>query len=159
EFYRPIEIAESLKRGVRVRAVGFQSIGDANAPAATVSIYLDYWEPASKNGARWPATVALWFGGFHVVNIDEAVRTQVGFQGNSVIEAGITETCKHVARNLWDFVTSRSIRYNQVTRKPLRSSAHRQSSNDASESDSQFDRQVTFLYLSDDRHSSSGQAE
>ena len=51
EFYRPIEIAETIKRGVRLRAhVGFTSIGTIEAPAAVVSFFLDYWEsiPSSQ---------------------------------------------------------------------------------------------------------------
>ena len=150
EFYRPIEIAEFVKRGVRVRAVGFQAIGDTDAPAAAVCFYLDYWDSSSRTGARWPATIDIWFGGFNVVNIDEAARIQIGFPGGSVVEAAITEVCKQVARNLWDFVTSRSIRYEQVRCRPVRRSAHHVGAKRDPENHSDLERQVTLLFLSRD---------
>lgn len=149
EFYRPIEIAETVKRGVRVRAVGFHSVGEADAPASVMCFYLDYWEPSSKGGGRWPATIAFWFGGIHAMNVDNAARVQIGFQRGSAIEGAIIDSCKYVARNLWDFVTSRSIRYEQVERKPIRRNSDQSQSNPGAAT---LDRQVSFLYLSRDCH-------
>ena len=51
EFYRPIEIAEKIKRDVRLCAVGFESIGDPETPAAVVSFYLDYWVSSKGHGS------------------------------------------------------------------------------------------------------------
>ena len=120
EFYRPIEIAEKIKGGVRLRGIGFEAIGDADVPAAVVGFYLDYWESQRQTKARWPATIGIWFGGFNVVTVDGAVRRQIGFEAGSDVEVGITEVCKRVARNLWDFITSRSISYETIKRRQAR---------------------------------------
>lgn len=147
EFYRPIEVAEKVKRGVRLRAVGFETIGESEAPAAVVCFYLDYWQTNNRGGARCPATIGIWFGGLNVLTVDRAARIQIGFEPESEIENGITKACLRVARNLWDFVTSRSIRYEQVQRKQrhIGTSAGR-----ISEAQSKPDREVSLLFISRD---------
>ena len=151
EFYRPIEVAEKVKRGVRLRAVGFETIGQSEAPAAVVCFYLDYWQTTNRGGARSPATIGIWFGGLNVLTVDRAARSQIGFESASEIEEGITNACLRVARNLWDFVTSRSIRYEQVQRKPLRHTGT--SPGRISEAQSNSDRQVSILFISRDSKS------
>ena len=151
EFYRPIEVAEKVKRGVRLRAVGFEAVGDSDAPAAVVSFYLDYWQKTNQQGGRFPATICTWFGGFCLTSIDTAVRVQVGIESDSQLEETITDACVRIARNLWDFVTSRSIRYEHVLRKSRRQSglASEQISNPYSTSD----REVSLLFVSRDSKS------
>lgn len=148
EFYRHIEIAEEVKRGVRLRAVGFETIGRSEAPAAVVCFYLDYWQTTNRGGARSPATIGIWFGGLNVLTVDRAARTQIGFESASEIEDGITSACLRVARNLWDFVTSRSIRYEQVQRKPRRQSGAVTGRIPMPQSNS--DREVSLLFISRD---------
>lgn len=152
EFYRPIEVAENVKRGVRLRAVGFEAVGDSDAPAAVVSFYLDYWQTTNQDGGRFPATICVWFGGFCVTLIDAAVRIQIGILPDSQLEETITNACVRIARNLWDFVTSRSIRYEQVRRKTHRhaKSVPQQSSVPQSKSD----REVSLLFISRDSKTS-----
>ncbi len=153
EFYRPIEIAETVKRGVRVRAVGFQALGDAEALAAVACFYLDYWEPAQWGIPRRPATIALWYGGFEIGFFDEAANTQIGIPFGTAVPANIMDICRRVARNLWDFVTSRSIRYEHVQRKRIRRSGNQDAAKPVAETPAYLDREVTFLFLSRDCNS------
>lgn len=148
EFYRPIEVAEKVKRGVRLRAVGFEAIGDSEAPAAVVSFYLDYWQTTTQDGGRFPATICTWFGGFCLTMIDTSVRVQIGFERGSQLETLITDACIRIARNLWDFVTSRSIRYEHVQRKPR----HHCGSTSGREHVPQSiaDREVSLLFINHD---------
>ena len=154
EFYRPIEVAEKVKRGVRLRAVGFESVGDTDAPAAVVSFYLDYWQKTNQQGGRFPATICTWFGGFCLTSIDTAVRVQVEIESDSQLEGTITDACVRIARNLWDFVTSRSIRYEQVQRKSRRQSGSIPGR--ISEPQSKSDREVLLLFISRDSKSPVG---
>lgn len=154
EFYRPIEVVEKIKRGVRLRGVGFEAISDPDAPTAVVSFYLDYWQRTNDEGGRFPATICTWFGGFCISSLGKAVRIQIGIQPDTELEQTITEACIRIARNLWDFVTSRSIRYEQVRRKPRRHS--RPASKQASEPQSKSDREVSLLFISRDSKSSAG---
>ncbi len=147
EFYRPIEIAEQVKRGVRVRAVGFQAIGSADAPAAVVCFYLDCWESQTDLGTKLPAKIGFWNSGYKMGHLSEGTRTQVGIEMRSDVEFGILEACTRVARNLWDFVTSRSIRYEHMARKPVRQSP---GTAGPPRTPSRLDREVTFLFLSHD---------
>lgn len=154
EFYRPIEVAEKVKRGVRLRAVGFEAVGDSEAPAAIVSFYLDHWQTTSREGGRWPATICTWFGGFCLTMIDSAVRVQIGLEPDSQMEETITDACVRIARNLWDFVTSRSIRYEQVQRKPCRQGGAIMGR--ISEPQSTSDREVSLLFINRDSKSPVG---
>lgn len=146
EFYRPIEIAEKIKRGLRIRAVGFEAIGDDAAPAAVVAFYLDYWQKV-PTGTRWPATIGIWFGGYTCLTVDRAVRTQVGIESSTSIDAAITEECERVARNLWDFITMRSIRYDRIKRKPARHPLKGERPHHTQGLHSQLAREVFHLYL------------
>ena len=154
EFYRPIEIAETLKRGIRLRAVGFESIGDPEFPVAVVGFYLDSWEPVYSQGKRWPATFGIWFGGFTVVTIDRVARTQIGIaEPGSAIEEAFTEKCLRVARNLWDFITMRSVNYDRikrVKRKPGKSPplAATKRPQHTPGLQTQFGREILHIYLS-----------
>jgi|GEM_PF-5538119 len=150
EFYRPIEIAETVKHGVRLRAVGFEAVGTEEAPAAVVGFYLDYWQAVPQTGTRWPATLGIWFGGFNVVTIDGSARTQIGFEADSITEAGIMEVCKRVGRNLWDFVTSRSINYEAVKRQRHKHPLQGDRPQHIQGLHSKLDREVFFMYLSHD---------
>ncbi len=151
EFYRPIEIAENVKRGVRLRAVGFEAIGNAEFPAAVVCFYLDYWQQWSHDGkTKSPCTIKTWFGGFHMAHIDSAACSQIGIANGSAVESDILKVCLRVARNLWDFVTSRSIRYEQVQRKPPRQFNTGKGPQDLPGVQSLLDREVTLLFLSRD---------
>lgn len=146
EFYRPVEIAEKIKRGLRVRAVGFEAIGDAEAPAAAVAFYLDYWQPGQP-GTRWPATIGVWFGGYTGLTMDHAVRAQLGVQSGSDAEVDFTDECKRIARNLWDFITSRSIRYDQIMRMPAKHPLKGERPRHVQGLHSQLQREVFLLYL------------
>lgn len=117
EFYRPITIAENVQNGVRLRGVGFQALGTATAPVAVAGFYLDCWETAK--GVLWPATIAVWFGGFNIARFDEAANRAIGIRPGQHPETdtALRLATLRVARNLWDFVTSRSIQYERVKRK------------------------------------------
>jgi hypothetical protein len=147
EFYRPIEIVGDIKHGVRVRAVGFKSLGDAAAPAAVVCFYLDYWQPAPQSGARLPTSLGFWYGGCTCATMDNAARIQMGLGSDPVLEQKISDECKRIARNLWDFVTSRSINYDRIKRKPARHLPDRERPQHTQGLRSQLDREVFHLYL------------
>lgn len=148
EFYHPIEIGENIHRGFRVRAVGFEALGDADVPAAVVSFYLDYWvPPVIPTAVRCPATLAVWFGGFTFVTVDNTIRTQFGIEPMSSTEKTFTELCKRVSRNLWDFITMRTIRYDHIRRKPAKHPLVGERPQHTQGLHSQLDREVFHLYL------------
>ena len=115
--------------------------------SAVVGFYLDYWESIPHTKARWPATLGIWFGGFTAVTVDGAARKQIGFEPGSSIEGRITKECEKVARNLWDFVTSRSISYDHIKRKKAKHPPVGDHPQHTQGVRSQFDREVFLLYL------------
>ncbi len=119
EFHRPIEIAEKIKHGIRVRGVGFGAFG-TEFPAAIVCFYLDSSVNLSPDGKKFPAVFCVWFGGFVRGTMEPEFGRQVGIEVGSEMQRAITEECKRVARNLWDFVTMRSINYDRIKRKPVK---------------------------------------
>lgn len=148
EFYRPIEIGEEIHRGLRVRAVGFEALGNADVPAAVVSFFMDYWVPAAiPDGARSPATIAVWFGGFTSVTIDNVIRSQFAMEPLSDREKAVTELCQKVSRNLWDFITMRTIRYDSIHRKSAKHPLEENRPRHVQGLRSQLDREVFHLYL------------
>jgi hypothetical protein len=67
------------------------------------------------------------------------------------LEATINGACIRIARNLWDFVTSRSICYEHVQRKPHRLSG--KTTGRISDRQSNSDRHVSLLFISRDSKS------
>jgi hypothetical protein len=79
--------------------------------------------------------------------MDNAARIQMGLGSDPVLEQRISDECKRVARNLWDFVTSRSINYDRIKRKPARHLPDRELPQHTQGLRSQLDREVFHLYL------------
>lgn len=151
EFYRPIEIAEKIKRGLRVRSVAFGSLSDdVTALAAVICFYLDQWITLPQTGTRFPGKICVWFGGFVRGTMDIAVAKQIGIEIGSPMQASITEECKRVARNLWDFVTMRSINYDRIKRKPAKHPLRADRPQHIQGLHSPLAREVFRLYLTHD---------
>ena len=151
EFYRPIEIAEKIKRGIRIRSVAFGRLSDdVTVSAAVMCFYLDQWITLPQTEMRFPGTICVWFGGFARGTMDIAVAKQIGITIGSPMQASVTEECKRIARNLWDFVTMRSINYDRIKRKPMKHPLPGERPQHIQGLRSQLDREVFLLYLSHD---------
>lgn len=147
EFAKPIELCAKIKAGVRARAIGFCAGGDAEDRYAVAVWYLDYWVPLPlPMGARIPALWCCWFSrGIQRPTLDEAAAKSLGITVGSPLCEKISAACQVAARNLWDFLTMRSLRYDRIKRKAAVYPANRPQHTQGLFS--QVDREVFRLYL------------
>jgi len=103
-------------------------------------------------------TASAWFGGFQVGNIDDAAYKQIGIERGSITASGMMIALQRVARNLWDFVTSRSIHYERIERKPLKSTKEERSQQPTVNLPL-LDRELAFLYLEKNARSANKETE